>query len=139
MTTFVLTCVPIGIQLVHQCQSETVEANGGRDVFGRNKEHDNNMVSPNGATDVNQNDKKPTPDQLVRVESECLSSVISTNLDKIDAKTTENQHGLHHHHQQQHDFSTYGAMDLDISSYSHQTAAGGVSLTLGLQQHGGNG
>ncbi|KAE8675620.1 BEL1-like homeodomain protein 6 [Hibiscus syriacus] len=137
------------------------------------KEHDNKMASPNVATDVNdhnishlnQNDRKPTSDQLVSVKSECLSSIITTNPDKNDAKTVENQHDFHHHHhqqqQQQHEFSTYGAMDLDFSSYSHQTAAGGgvpygndhtsntnnqifnggsgVSLTLGLQQHDGNG
>ncbi|PPR86733.1 hypothetical protein GOBAR_AA33961 [Gossypium barbadense] len=55
------------------------------------KEHENNnMASPNGATNTNQNDQKPTPDQLVRVDSESASN------------------------------------------------GGGVSLTLGLQQHGGN-
>ncbi|KAL4335147.1 hypothetical protein GQ457_07G008600 [Hibiscus cannabinus] len=117
------------------------------------KEHENNMASPNGAADVNddidhldQNDKKLAPDQLIRVDSECLSSIISTNHDKNDVKTLENQHGLHQRQQQQqHGFSTYGAMELDFSSYGHQTAGGGgvsgsgVSLTLGLQQHGGNG
>ncbi|KAK8504958.1 hypothetical protein V6N13_133658 [Hibiscus sabdariffa] len=119
------------------------------------KEHENNMASPNGPADVNddidrldQNDKKLAPDQLIRVDSECLSSIISTNHDKNDVKTLQNQHGLHqrqHQQQQQHGFSTYGAMELDFSSYGHQTAGGGgvsgsgVSLTLGLQQHGGNG
>ncbi|MBA0577700.1 hypothetical protein Golob_024908 [Gossypium lobatum] len=111
------------------------------------KEHENNnMASPNGATNTNQNDQKPTPDQLVRVDSECLSSIV-TNLDKNDpksAKTIETHHSLHHHHHhhQQQSFATYGAMELDFSSYNHHQAAasngGGVSLTLGLQQHGGN-
>ncbi|XP_012471784.1 homeobox protein BEL1 homolog [Gossypium raimondii] len=111
------------------------------------KEHENNnMASPNGATNTNQNDQKPTPDQLVRVDSECLSSIV-TNLDKNDpksAKTIETRHSLHHHHHhhQQQSFATYGAMELDFSSYNHHQAAasngGGVSLTLGLQQHGGN-
>ncbi|TYI34765.1 hypothetical protein ES332_A03G032300v1 [Gossypium tomentosum] len=111
------------------------------------KEHENNnMASPNGATNTNQNDQKPTPDQLVRVDSECLSSIV-TNLDKNDpksAKTIETHQSLHHHHHhhQQQSFATYGAMELDFSSYNHHQAAasngGGVSLTLGLQQHGGN-
>lgn len=115
------------------------------------KEHEsNNMASPNGATNINQNDQKPTPDQLVRVDSECLSSIV-TNLDKNDpksSKTIETHHSLHHHYhhhyhqQQQQGFATYGAMELDFSSYNHHQAAaangGGVSLTLGLQQHGGN-
>ncbi|GMJ03830.1 BELL 1 [Hibiscus trionum] len=137
------------------------------------KEHENNIASPNGATDVNdnighlnQNDKRHTPDLLVRADSECLSSIITMNPDKNDAKsskTLENQPGLHHHQQeqqqQQQGFSTYGAMELDLASYRHQTAGGGgvsygndqngnnqsfnggsgVSLTLGLQQHDGNG
>ncbi|XVF13081.1 hypothetical protein REPUB_Repub08aG0177200 [Reevesia pubescens] len=136
------------------------------------KEHENNMASSDGVTDdddnigrPNQNfpltDQKPTPDQLVRVDSECLSSIIS-NPDKNDSKsgkTLQNQH-LHHHQQQQQQqqqsFGTYGAMELDFSSYSHHTVGGvsygsdhhnanqsfnggGVSLTLGLQQHGGSG
>ncbi|KAK8481204.1 hypothetical protein V6N11_031055 [Hibiscus sabdariffa] len=134
------------------------------------KEHENNMPSSdNGVPDADDNnngngrlnipllaDQKPTPDQLIRVDSECLSSII-TNPDKNDpksAKTLENQH-LHHHQQQhQQNFGTYGAMELDFASYGHHTAGGvpfhnanqsfnggggGVSLTLGLQQHGGNG
>ena len=127
------------------------------------KELENNMASSDGVTDgddnggrPNQNipltDHKPTPDQVVRVDSECLSSII-TNPDENDAKgakTLQNQH-LH----QQQSFGAYGAMELDFSSYSHHTAGGvsygsdhnanqsfnggGVSLTLGLQQHGGSG
>ncbi|MBA0689725.1 hypothetical protein Goari_007442 [Gossypium aridum] len=142
------------------------------------KEHENNMVSSdNGGTDGgddnNNNDRlnipltdqKPTPDQLVRVDSECLSSIITTNPEKNDGKsgtrTLENQHlhhhhHHHHHHHQQQSFGTYGAtaMELDFASYGDHTAGGGVpyhnanqsfnggggvSLTLGLQQHGGSG
>ncbi|XWS48898.1 hypothetical protein CRYUN_Cryun13aG0116300 [Craigia yunnanensis] len=127
------------------------------------KEHENNMASSDGVTDGDDNDgrsnqnipltdQKPTPDQLVRVDSECLSSII-TNPDKNDAKSAKTLQNQHLHHQQQN-FGTYGAMELDFSSYSHHTAGGvsygsdnanqsfnggGVSLTLGLQQHGGNG
>ncbi|XVF10552.1 hypothetical protein REPUB_Repub07fG0192400 [Reevesia pubescens] len=128
------------------------------------KEHENNMASSDGVTDgddnigrPNQNipftDQKPNPDQLVRVDSECLSSII-TNPDKNDAKSAKALQNQHLHQQQS--FGTYGAMELDFSSYSHHTAGGasygtdhhnanqsfnggGVSLTLGLQQHGGNG
>ncbi|KAG4171777.1 hypothetical protein ERO13_A12G234500v2 [Gossypium hirsutum] len=139
------------------------------------KEHENNMdSSDNGGTDGgddnNNNgrlniplaDQKPTPDQLVRVDSECLSSIITTNPEKNDGKsgtkTLENQHlhHHHHHHHQQQSFGTYGAtaMELDFASYGDHTAGGGVpyhnanqsfnggggvSLTLGLQQHGGSG
>ncbi|XWS61734.1 hypothetical protein CRYUN_Cryun07bG0151400 [Craigia yunnanensis] len=125
------------------------------------KEHENNMASSDGVTDgddnivrPNQNipltDQKPTPDQLVRVDSECLSSII-TNPDKNDAKNAKTLQNQHLHHQQQN-FGTYGAMELDFSSYSHHTTGGvsygsdnanqnfnggGVSLTLGLQQHAG--
>ncbi|KAE8727300.1 BEL1-like homeodomain protein 4 [Hibiscus syriacus] len=133
------------------------------------KEHENNMVSSdNGVADGDDDngrlfiplaDQKPTPDQLVRVDSECLSSII-TNHDKNDpksAKTLENQHLYHHHQQQQQQsLGPYGDIAWDFASYGQHAACrvpfqnpnqsfnggsggGGVSLTLGLQQHGGNG
>uniref|UniRef100_A0A5B6ZEV9 Homeobox domain-containing protein n=1 Tax=Davidia involucrata TaxID=16924 RepID=A0A5B6ZEV9_DAVIN len=112
-------------------------------------------------------DEKPTPDQLFRIDSECLSSIIN-NPEKNESKNSkspQNQQPNNLHYHQQHGFGrvadTFGAMELDFSSYSHQTACpvsypnenshhsfgggggggsgGGVSLTLGLQQHGGNG
>lgn len=117
---------------------------------------DNNINRPNQTS----TDQKPTQDQLVRIDSECLSSIIN-NSDKNDNKAASHHH--HHHQQQPHSFGSYGAMELDFSSYNHQhggvgvsysenanqsfnggnvgnvTTSGGVSLTLGLQQHGGNG
>lgn len=97
-----------------------------------------------------EDDQKPTQDQLVRIDSDCLSSII-TNPEKNDRKTSkslQNQQIHHHHQQQQNGFGridqTFGGMELDFSSYAndhhHQNFnGGGVSLTLGLQQHGGNG
>lgn len=124
------------------------------------KEHENNMHGDNGApnldhgnnadhliTDRNQHneDHKPTHDQLVRIDSECLSSIIN------HPEKNENKHfqdDLHHQHPQHHTFGrisdTFGAVELDFSAYNQQnnnftsgTGGGGVSLTLGLQQHGG--
>ncbi|KAJ4851028.1 hypothetical protein Tsubulata_048699 [Turnera subulata] len=141
------------------------------------KEADNMASSDGVSTDLDDNnngrpnqnpsstDQKPTPDQLIRIDSECLSSIIS-NPDKNDTpkgpnnKTFHTHHPLHNH--QHHNFGNFGAMELDFSSYNHHTAAaggvsyandhgggggqnfngggnGGVSLTLGLQQHGGSG
>lgn len=139
------------------------------------KEQDNmDMTSPDGIiADLdaingrqNQNpppltrledDQKPSQDQLVRIDSDCLSSII-TNPEKNDPKTTKTplqnhqiMHQHQHQHQQQHGFGrieTFGNMELDFSSYAndHSTSTvhqnfngGGVSLTLGLQQHGGSG
>uniref|UniRef100_A0A5B6ZDY2 Putative POX family protein isoform 1 n=1 Tax=Davidia involucrata TaxID=16924 RepID=A0A5B6ZDY2_DAVIN len=109
---------------------------------------------PNQSTQTRLEDQKPTPHQLVRIDSECLSSVIN-NPEKNDTKNSKsppNQQpdNLHHHN---HGFGTFGAMELDFSSYANDQNAhhsfggggggggsgGGVSLTLGLQQHGGNG
>lgn len=131
------------------------------------KEQDDNMNLSDAITDLdcngrqNQNppptrleDQKPTQVQLIRVDSECLSSII-TNPDKNDSKTSKalQSHQMH----QQHGFGrieTFGSMELDFSSYNQHSAGavsyandsanqnfngGGVSLTLGLQQHGGNG
>ncbi|KAG6688537.1 hypothetical protein I3842_11G130300 [Carya illinoinensis] len=133
------------------------------------KEQDNNLTSPDGITDLDENgrqnrtrieDQKPTQDQLVRIDSECLSSIISTNQDKNHSKASTKAFQNHHiHWHQQHGFGRvpegYGAMELDFSSYNQHPAgavsygnntsatqninSGGVSLTLGLQQHGGSG
>ncbi|KAA8520854.1 hypothetical protein F0562_011527 [Nyssa sinensis] len=130
-------------------------------------DHDNGR--PNQSTQTRHEDQKPTPDQLVRIDSECLSSIIS-NPEKNDSKNNKSPQNQqpdklqnHHHHQQGFGRvgDTFGAMELDFSSYSHHTAGavsyasenahhnfggggsggggGGVSLTLGLQQHGGSG
>nr|XP_027081497.1 homeobox protein BEL1 homolog [Coffea arabica] len=117
-------------------------------------------------------DQKPTPDQLVRIDSECLSSIIN-NPEKNDSKSSKSLHQDDHNlqHIQHHSFSrvsdSFGAVELDFSSYNHHSAGalsyenahqtyaagasgsgsgsggsgtgGGVSLTLGLQQHSGGG
>ncbi|KAF9689310.1 hypothetical protein SADUNF_Sadunf01G0078900 [Salix dunnii] len=130
------------------------------------KEQDNSMASSDGVTGLDENinrrpnqnpsstDQKPTPDQLIRIDSECLSSIIS-NPDKNDTNNSTKTFQSHHMQHQQQNFGNFGAMELDFSSYNHHTAAGasyandsvdnqnfnggGVSLTLGLQQHGGSG
>ncbi|KAL5551815.1 hypothetical protein UlMin_001991 [Ulmus minor] len=115
-------------------------------------------------------DHKPTPDQLVRIDSECLSSIV-INPEKNDSRS--NKALQNHNMQRQQNFgrigeSTFGTMELDFSSYNHHHSSaagtllypnqdhhdanhgfngsgsggggvGGVSLTLGLQQHGGSG
>ncbi|GAA0175370.1 homeodomain transcription factor [Lithospermum erythrorhizon] len=112
-------------------------------------------------------DHKPTPDQLVRIDSECLSSIINTNLDKNKSESKNGKSILQESHHQLHknNFNT-GAMEFDFSQYNqhhtstneihfgdnenahhgHQQNYGGglgngngISLTLGLQQHGGSG
>ncbi|XP_042031409.1 homeobox protein BEL1 homolog [Salvia splendens] len=65
-------------------------------------------------------DTKPSHEQLVRRDSECLSSIINNDTKK--GKTLQNE--------QRHFSSSYGAMELDFSSYSTSS----VSLTLGLHQ-----
>ncbi|CAK9141931.1 unnamed protein product [Ilex paraguariensis] len=126
------------------------------------KEQDN-MDSSDGITAVDDNggrrnqnsqtlveDQKPIQGQLVRIDSECLSSIIN-NPERNDSKSHQNEepHNLHHHQQQQsfgRATDSFGAVELDFSSYNHENAhhhfgggGGGVSLTLGLQQHGGSG
>ncbi|KAF6162198.1 hypothetical protein GIB67_008327 [Kingdonia uniflora] len=84
---------------------------------------------------VSLEDQKPTLEQLARNDSGSLTSIIS-NPDIGD-----------HLAQQQHQFGrvseTFGQTDLDFSSYNtdfiHDNLGYGVSLTLGLQQHGGSG
>lgn len=130
------------------------------------KEDDNNnMASSEGVTDpavddVNAGrnienpgpsrleDEKPLQDhrRLLRIDSECVSSIINNHPDHKN-DTAKNQ-------EQQ---CTFGSVELDFSSYGHHSdggmvsynnnengsnqnyKSGGVSLTLGLQQHGGSG
>ncbi|KAM7525789.1 hypothetical protein LguiA_015691 [Lonicera macranthoides] len=95
-------------------------------------------------------DQKPTQDQLVRIDSECLSSIIN-HPDKNTKIPKNPQNNINHHHDFHHqNFGSFGAVELDFSSYNHHSAGGGVvenyggsggggggvSLTLGLQQHG---
>ncbi|XP_051151596.1 homeobox protein BEL1 homolog [Andrographis paniculata] len=108
-------------------------------------------------------DQKPSHDQLVRIDSDCLSSIVTTpdynnNKDAAAAaggrkdKSVVVFHDEHHHHHHRHiqnpSFDRLGdsigaAMELDFSSYNHHSAANntytGVSLTLGLHQHGPDG
>ncbi|KAL3833466.1 hypothetical protein ACJIZ3_008202 [Penstemon smallii] len=110
------------------------------------KEHDqendeNQLQNQINHSRVNyEDDQKPSHEQLTRnMDSECLSSIINHNSDKNKnrSKSNEDDH--------------FGRV-LDFSSYNHGSAAvsynygggggggnGGVSLTLGLHQHGGNG
>ncbi|KAL1532730.1 homeobox protein BEL1 [Salvia divinorum] len=75
-------------------------------------------------------DTKPSHEQLVRRDSECLSSIINHTSDKNDPKKGKTLQNEQHHFE-----DSYGAMELDFSSYS----TSGVSLTLGLHQHGEGG
>ncbi|XP_042039893.1 homeobox protein BEL1 homolog [Salvia splendens] len=69
-------------------------------------------------------DQKPSHDQLMRMDSECLSSIINNNNDDKEKSKLQNH---------------FGAMELNFSSYSGGGGGDGVSLTLGLQQRGGVG
>ncbi|KVH90132.1 homeobox protein BEL1 homolog [Cynara cardunculus var. scolymus] len=92
-----------------------------------------------------QMDQKPTADELVRIDSECLSSIIN-HPEKMDHHRTKTQdHDFHHSFSRV--TNSFGAVELDFSSYNNHHnfggggdgggGTGGVSLTLGLQQHGG--
>ncbi|KAK7406120.1 hypothetical protein VNO78_07737 [Psophocarpus tetragonolobus] len=111
------------------------------------KEHEKSIASSEGATgpdnDVNENVENPpgrSEDQkpsLVRIDSECASSIINNHTpdNKNDPKGQE---------------QCFGSVELDFSSYTHPSSGmvsygsndrngnnqNGVSLTLGLQQHG---
>lgn len=105
-------------------------------------------------------DRKPTSDQLLRIDSEGLSSIISNNSEKNDSramKAMQNHRGQHVHNNHNHTFGriatdAFGMVELDFSSYNHDSggvssylndnnqhfnngSSSSVSLTLGLQQH----
>lgn len=133
-----------------------------------------NPHHPSRRTHQDQDDEKPTADQLVRIDSECLSSIINNphekNVDTRSSKSLQDEqanNNLHHLHSFGRVTDSFGAMELDFSSYNHNSSAaavsnygnnahhhhqhnhhqqqniraggGSVSLTLGLQQHGSSG
>ncbi|XAR55082.1 hypothetical protein NMG60_11030464 [Bertholletia excelsa] len=112
------------------------------------KEQDNMASAENtGRPTVdprNQPDEQnPISGHLVRVDSECLSSVINNpaKSDTIHVKMPPNQQpyiDFRPHHN-----GASGGRELDILPHNHHEGGSGlrrsVSLTLGLQGHGGNG
>lgn len=117
------------------------------------KAFDENESSKNQNSQENLEDQKPTHEQLVRIDSECLSSIIN-NPEKLDSnKSHQDDHHQHQVGNMSHQRNGYekvsdsfGTIELDFSSYNHHNYAGGnggggenggagsVSLTLGLQQ-----
>ncbi|KAF1872613.1 hypothetical protein Lal_00016449 [Lupinus albus] len=115
------------------------------------KEHENIAYSEVGTNNheyignkniQNQEDKKPVKARLLQIDSECVSSIINNN---------------DHLQNDPHDCVNpnepcFGSMELDFSTYTHHYDhnanqgidpgggdCSGVSLTLGLQQHGESG
>lgn len=102
-------------------------------------------------------DQKPNPEQLaLRPDSDqCLSSIINNHHDRNNPDHTNVRmskkypiQNMNSMHQNNPSFGTFGShVDLDFSSYNNESSSlnnnfnggGGVSLTLGLQQHGGSG
>ncbi|XP_062026156.1 homeobox protein BEL1 homolog isoform X1 [Rosa rugosa] len=139
------------------------------------KEHENNnnMSSSDGVTTdhhgdpstqmTRPEDQKPTQDQLqlVRIDSECLSSIITNNPGEKstghDSRSGKSALQMHPQHNFGRVTDAFGSsMELDFSTYNHHHQSGGavaygnenpnqsfnggghgVSLTLGLNQHGG--
>lgn len=112
----------------------------------------NGMNQNNPQTHIDQ-DRKPN---LVRIDSECISSLINHPHEKNDTNKNCLQHDPHHHQVQNYGVrsggdQSFGAIELDFStniayggdhggmSNKNLGLGGGVSLTLGLQQHGGSG
>ncbi|KAI3710786.1 hypothetical protein L2E82_40580 [Cichorium intybus] len=116
------------------------------------KENDHENIEGVSAIDENtaipQMEQKPTVDQLIRRDSECLSSIINHH----DHHTTKPlDHDFHQSFARVSSADAFGAVELDFSAYNHNFGSsgggggggggtgGGVSLTLGLQQHAGGG
>ncbi|KAL5052952.1 hypothetical protein RYX36_033634, partial [Vicia faba] len=127
-------------------QRNTTTSEGGNNI---NHEEENlNVVQDQSPRQQLHEDQKP---RLVRIDSECVSSIINN-----DHKSEADKNYLHQH---QLAADAFGSVDIDFSSYdTHHSSdhmvtgyasgesfhhgggnGGGVSLTLGLQQHGGNG
>ncbi|KZV24400.1 POX family protein isoform 1 [Dorcoceras hygrometricum] len=123
------------------------------------KDHPDGVQGARKDEFLNQNlsrseDQKPAHDQLVRIHSESVSSVLINNIPpKKNGTGRENNNKTLENEVKNPCFGevgdSFGATELDFSSYPYHSAAvaggtptvsygggGGVSLTLGLYQHG---
>ncbi|CAA2994207.1 homeobox BEL1 homolog [Olea europaea subsp. europaea] len=118
---------------------------------GLNDDSTTNLDENNDQLNSSRNiDEKPNHDQLIRIDSECLSSIVN-NPEKNDGKKSKTlQNDQQHLSFGRVGDSSFGAMELDFSSYNHHSTGGagaapnyvgsssggggggGVSLTLGL-------
>ncbi|KAI3713430.1 hypothetical protein L1987_72007 [Smallanthus sonchifolius] len=91
----------------------------------------------NESTAITQMEQKPILDELIRRDSDCLSSIINHH----DQHTTKTVDRVFHQSFPRVSADSFGAVELDFSAYNHNFGGngGGVSLTLGLQQHAGGG
>ncbi|KAG8382202.1 hypothetical protein BUALT_Bualt05G0052200 [Buddleja alternifolia] len=113
------------------------EHEGGRGSAANLDENDINLQNQNHS--INNEDRKPTHDQLVRIDSECLSSIINVNPEQNnDGKKNKSAVVLN-----EFDFSSYNHYPAEDGgatvSYLNENGGGhnyggGVSLTLGLHQ-----
>ncbi|XP_057977080.1 homeobox protein BEL1 homolog [Malania oleifera] len=116
---------------------------------------------PNQNPKPHPEDTKPALDRLNRIDSDSLSSIINNPSEENKARNSKPLETLQFHsHPQQllrRSAEPFRGMELNFSSYNQDTAGSvscandetghnqtfgggaGVSLTLGLQQHGGNG
>ncbi|KAE8712888.1 BEL1-like homeodomain protein 4 [Hibiscus syriacus] len=133
-TASLVSIISLGIQLVHQCSVRLWKPMVEEMYLEETKEHDNfsdNGVhygddndKGNGRLNISVADQKPIPDQLIRVDSECLSSII-TNADKNEpksAKTLETSTSISSSSNSK--FWNLWYHGVDFASYGHYTAGG---------------
>ncbi|KAK9076670.1 hypothetical protein SSX86_005004 [Deinandra increscens subsp. villosa] len=116
-----------------------------KDNDQENIEHQDVSDRFNAAIDENtmipKTEQKPSVDQLIRRDSDCLSSIINHH----DQHTTKTNDLAFHQSFPRVSADSFGAVELDFSAYNHNFGGGGegdgggVSLNLGLQQHAGGG
>ena len=108
------------------------------------KEHQNDVASSEGGgAEGDQNapreDQKPTQARLLRIDSESVSSMVTSTDHKNDTKSGKGLQNDNQLNDSSHPAEAFGSVELDFSSYAQHSSGvvgGGVSLTLGLQQQG---
>ncbi|KAD3641358.1 hypothetical protein R6Q59_003935 [Mikania micrantha] len=110
---------------------QSIDQQVALDRFNATINHNTNMII--------QMEQKPNMDQLIRRDSDCLSSIINRYDHQHNTKTVD--HDIHQSFPRDVPADCFGAAELDFSAYNHNFGGnvGGVSLTLGLHQHAGGG
>lgn len=129
--------------MVEEMYVEETKENDHENIEGVTDRFNSSTINEN--TTIPKVEQKPTVDQLVRRDSDCLSSIITHH---DHHTTTFLDHTFHPSHVPRVSTTdSFGAVDIDFSAYNHNFGGsnggggngGRVSLNLGLEQHASDG
>ncbi|KAK1409009.1 hypothetical protein QVD17_41245 [Tagetes erecta] len=125
--------------MVEEMYVEETKENDHENIEGVSDRFNASTIDEN--TTIPKVEQKPTVDQLIRRDSDCLSSIITHH--DHHTTTTSLDHAFHQSVPRVSTTDSFGAVEIDFSAYNHNFGGNGgggkVSLNLGLEQHASGG